>query len=134
VVHAGPTAPSGEPDLSLTVGQAGILKNLLPKHPNDPLSEWPVHRRLEFSGPGCGDKQGGSGNVYRALFGIREGDRRDKPHPGLVECGLVEMLTTYEGKRRLQDNDNRVRFRITTAGIRAFVRYMTPASERHPLP
>jgi hypothetical protein len=123
VADAGPAARPSGPDLVLTVPQARILKKLLPSDPRDPPSEWPVLRRLDLrGGPGLGDKQGSRGNVYRALFGIREGDLRGKPHLGLVECGLVEMVTTYEGRCLLQYNDNRVKFRITAAGVRAFVR------------
>lgn len=106
----------------LRVPQARVLRALMPKVTTDHYSEWPLLTRAAL-----GIKAGYtavSGTITRALNGIHIGSSSGDPHPGLLERGLVKVVTVdVEGMMELN-------YRITAAGIRTFEAYQTTTGKK----
>lgn len=96
----------------LRVPQARILQALMPAHPSDHYTEWPLLNRAAL-----GIRAGYtaiSGTITRALNGIHEGSSSGDPHPGLLARGLVKATSVDV------DGVTEVNYRITAAGIREY--------------
>lgn len=113
-------AGGGGPRLRLP--QARVLKALMPAHPGDPQSEWPLCARADLA------TRAGytpiSGTVTRALNGICAHSDSGRPHSGLIDLHLVEVINV--------DGATEVNYRITPAGIRAYQQYAAAKGNKLP--
>ena len=115
--------PTAEP--LLRVPQARVLRALVPAYPEDPPLEWPLYTRAVM-----GLRAGYtalSGTVTRALNGIRPGSSSGDPHPGLLDRGLIEVIT-LDVLGTLETN-----YRITAAGIREYQRFLAAGGTLPPV-
>jgi len=112
----GPPAARREPEFQLRVPQARVLLALQPDCHEDPFSEWPLLTRAML-----GVKAGYtplSGSITRALNGVRDGSSSGPPQRGLIELGMVEVISlNIEGLT--EDN-----YRITPTGVTAISSYL----------
>lgn len=104
------------PGINLRVPQARVLQALMPDHPEDPPSEWPLLTRAML-----GVRAGYtpiSGSITRALNGVRAGSSSGPPQTGLIGLVMVEVITlSIDGVS--EDN-----YRITALGKTVFQRYV----------
>lgn len=110
---------------SVTVPQARVLKALMPQFPDDPEFEWPVFTRsvlnvrVGYSAISTG--------ITRPLRGIPVGSSSGKPHPGLLDMDMVEIVTLdIDGIK--EDS-----YKITALGILAFQKYVSVHGDNLPV-
>jgi hypothetical protein len=100
----------------LLMCQVRVLRALMPDDPADPTTEWPLLNRTQLN------RRAGftelSGNITRALRGGMAGARITIRTPGLLETGLVVMLTIDVMDAR-EDC-----YRATPAGVEAYRKYV----------
>lgn len=102
--------------------QVRTLAALMPAHPGDPPSEWPLYTRAALR-IRCGLSPTNSMN--RILHGVRDGPAA---HPGLIQLGLVEEV------RLDVDGTAEYDYRITQEGIACLSRHGTDRTPHTPDP